>query len=71
MPRIDPSEILIPPEFLRRTRPLFNHSLAANCRFFVVIYDGTGPTEKELFKQLLLTVEGHFYKRLDRGIPPF
>lgn len=71
MPESDPSEILSAGQFLERTQALYDHSLAANCRFFVVIYDSTGPTEKELYKQLLLTVEGHFYKRLDRGTAPF
>jgi len=71
MPAVDPREELSPAEFRRLTQPLYNHSLAANCRFFVVIYDATGPTEKELYKQLLQTVEGHFYKRLDHGPAPF
>ncbi|MEK6777775.1 MAG: hypothetical protein AABY87_12990 [bacterium] len=70
-PAVDPNELLSPTEFLQRTQPLYNHSLAQNCRFFVVVYDATGPTEKELYKQLLRTVEGHFYKRLDRGTAPF
>ena len=71
MPAVDPNEVLRPAEFRRRTQPLYNRSLAANCRFFVVIYDATGPTEKELYKQLLGTVEEHFYKRLNRGQAPF
>lgn len=71
MPVVDPIEVLSPAEFLRRTEPLYNHSLAANCRFFVVVYDSTGSMEKELYKHLLRTVEGHFYKRLDRGPAPF
>jgi hypothetical protein len=71
MPVVDSSEILTPGEFLRRTRPLFDYSSAENCRFFVVVYDATGPTEKELYKMLLRTVEGHFYKRIDRGPAPF
>jgi hypothetical protein len=71
MPTVDPSEVLSPSEFLRRTEPLYDSSLAANCRFFVVIYDATGPAEKDLYKSLLQTVEGHFYKRLDRGPAPF
>lgn len=71
MPAVDPMEVLAPGEFLRKTEALYNYSLTANCRFFVVVYDATGPTEKELYKQLLRTVEGHFYKRLDRGQAPF
>jgi len=71
MPKVDPSKTLSPAEFLRITEPLYNSSLAENCRFFVVVYDATGPTEKELYKKLLRTVEDHFYKRLDRGSAPF
>lgn len=71
MPAVNPNELLSPAEFLRRTEPLYNHSVAENCRFFVVVYDATGSTEKERYKQLLWTVEGHFYKRLDRGPAPF
>lgn len=71
MSTVDPNQLLSPAEFLQKTQPLYNHSLAENCRFFVVIYDATGPTEKELYKRLLRTVEGHFYKRLDREPAPF
>jgi hypothetical protein len=71
MPEIDPKEVLSEAEFLRRTRPLYNHSFAANCRFFVVIYDGTATHEKPLYKNLLRTVEGHFYKKLSLAAPPF
>lgn len=71
LPRVHPDEVLSIGEFLRRTEPLYQNSLAKNCRFFVVIYDGTGPTRKERYKQLLRAVEGHFYKRLDLGKPPF
>ena len=71
MPVVDPAEMLTPAQFLRRTEPLFNHGLAKDCRFFVVVYDATGPAEKELYKGLLRTVEGHFFKRLDRGNAPF
>lgn len=71
IPAVDANEVLSPAEFLRRTQPLYDQTLAMNCRFFVVVYDATGPTEKELYKRLLRTVEGHFYKRLDRGPAPF
>jgi hypothetical protein len=71
MPAIDAGETLTPGEFLRRTYPLYRSSLAENCRFFVVIYDGTGAQEKVLYKSLLKTVESHFYKSLDSGPAPF
>jgi len=71
MPAVDFRETLTPSDFLRRTRPLFDRGLAENCRFFVVIFDATGFSEKLLYKGLLKTVEGHFYKRLDDGPAPF
>jgi hypothetical protein len=71
MPAIDPTEVLSEAEFLRRTRPLFDSSLAQNCRFFVVVYDGTAVHEKALYKSELQTVEGHFYKRLSNDQPQF
>jgi hypothetical protein len=71
MPETDPSETLTEAEFLTRTLPLYNSSLALNCRFFVTVYDGTASEEKERYKSLLRTVEGHFYKRLSREQPPF
>lgn len=71
IPEVDPDETISPGRFLRLTEPLYKQSLAANCRFFVVVYDSTASTEKERYKQLLRTVEGHFYKRLDRGPAAF
>jgi hypothetical protein len=71
MPTVSSAEVLAPAEFLRRTQPLFNYSANANCRFFVVIYDGTAVHEKPLYKSLLQSVEGHFYKRLSDAAPPF
>lgn len=71
IPETNPSETLSTDDFLRRTAPLYKHSFEQNCRFFVVVYDATQPTEKVLYKRLLRTVEGHFYKRLDQGAAPF
>jgi hypothetical protein len=71
MPVTDASEVLTESEFVRRTQPLYDSSLAANCRFFVTIFDATGPAEKDLYKSLLRTVEGHFYKRLSNERAPF
>lgn len=71
MPKVDPRETMQPDDFLRRTQPLYEHGRAANCRFLVVVYDATGPTEKERYKKLLTTVEGHFFKRLDNDAAPF
>ena len=40
MPSTNPSETLTQLEFVTRTLPLYESSLAANCRFFVTVYDG-------------------------------
>jgi hypothetical protein len=67
----DPKEIITDLEFTQRTRPWYDYSRHHDCRFFVVVYDETGPNEKALYKALLKTVENHFYKRLDDGRGPF
>ena len=71
IPDTDSGEVLSAAEFTRRTLPLYESSLAKNCRFFVTVFDATGATEKDLYKSLLRTVEGHFYKRLSNGAAPF
>lgn len=50
--------------FLTQTQPLFDHAVQRECRFFVRVLDETDPSQKQLFKDLLLTVEAHFYKWL-------
>jgi hypothetical protein len=70
-PRADPNQTLSEEEFLRGTKPLFDWSRQNDCRFFVVVYDATASHEKPLYKSLLRTVEGHFYKRLDNRLAPF
>jgi hypothetical protein len=71
MPSTDFRETLSQSEFVNRTRALYDSSFAENCRFFVVVYDATASHEKLMYKDLLRTVEGHFYKRLDSGPAPF
>lgn len=71
MPPIDDAATLTPAEFVSLTKPLYDTSLAKNCRFFVAVYDETEAHEKSLYKSLLQTVEGHFYKRLSSADPPF
>jgi|GEM_PF-1386274 len=72
MPEVDPAEVLLPGEFLRRTAPLYAHARDDGCVFFVVVYDATAPHEKETFIRLLRTVEGHFYKWFPpNAVPPF
>lgn len=51
-------------EFRNDARPLFNWSTQKECRFYVLAVDKTAPTEKGVFQEQLLTVEGYFYKKL-------
>jgi hypothetical protein len=73
LPAIDPAEVLTESEFLSRTRSIYEYGKRDEnqCRFYVFVYDGTEPTAKRLYKQLLKTVEGHFYKQytVPDGIP--
>jgi hypothetical protein len=55
-----------PSNFTTLTLPLYRYGQNNNCRFVVIARDRTGPSQKDLFKNLLLTVEGHFYKSLRR-----
>ena len=48
--------------FLRTASPLYEWSKKEGCRFFVRVYDQTGPHEKSLYKKRLQAVEGRFYK---------
>jgi hypothetical protein len=48
--------------FLAQTRPLFRWGEEHNCRFVVIAYDRTGEQEKITYKNMLRTLEGHFYK---------
>jgi hypothetical protein len=65
-----PSELLAAPvspsRFRALTAPLFALAQQRECRFVVIARDRTAASQKDLFKNLLLTVEGHFYKSLRR-----
>lgn len=50
--------------FLSATSNLFEWSKSNKCRFFVRVFDFTGPTQKSLYQSRLKTVEAHFYKKL-------
>lgn len=49
-----------PDQFVRMTLPLFRWSQGEECRFFVRLFDMTGPREKDIYKKRRKTVEGHF-----------
>ena len=48
--------------FLSSTSDLFEWSKSRKCRFFVRVFDSTGPTDKKLYQQRLQAVEARFYK---------
>lgn len=48
--------------FLSATSHLFEFSQLKECRFFVRVFDATGPTEKAVYKSRLKAVEARFYK---------
>jgi hypothetical protein len=47
--------------FKKMTAPLYNWSVNNNCRFFVRLFDKTGPTQKVIYKLHRQAVEDHFY----------
>jgi hypothetical protein len=68
---VDPTRVYGESEFLSTTQALYNWSVDHECRFYVTIYDGTQAFEKDLYKDLMRTVEGHFYKRQLTDASPF
>jgi hypothetical protein len=70
---VDPATVLGPEEFRDQTRALYDYGRSDEhqCRFHVYVYDGTQTAEKERYKDLLRTVEGHFYKQttVPNGVP--
>jgi hypothetical protein len=72
-PALDPARVMSEDEFRTRTRALYDYGRRAEnqCRFHVYVWDGTEAAEKERYKDLLRTVEGHFYKQtsVPSGVP--
>ncbi len=50
-----------PREFLRKANPMLDWSKSHECRFWVRVYDLTGPTEKKTYKRHLRYLEQAFY----------
>ena len=73
LPKVDLKEVLDEQTFLKRTRDVYEYGQRdeKRCRFYVFVWDGTKVEEKPLYKHLLDTVEGHFYKqyKVKDGIP--
>ena len=69
----DPAVTLSEEQFRARTRGLYDYGRRAEnqCVFHVFVWDGTAASEKERYKDLLRTVEGHFYKQtaVPSGVP--
>ena len=55
------SRTLSPAEFRRQTRALLDWSNTNECRFFVRVYDSTGPAQKSVYKRMLRIAGEHFY----------
>lgn len=57
-------------QFATQTKPIYDWSVAHQCRFFVTVYDGTAEDEKRIFQERMRVLEGHFYKRERLNVPP-
>lgn len=70
---IDPQTAMTPDQFRERTQALYDYGRSDEhqCRFHVFVFDGTRAAEKDRYKDLLRTVEGHFYKQttVPNGVP--
>lgn len=55
-------------QFYAETKAVSDWSRQKGCRFYVFVRDKTGASEKALFKQLLIAVEGPFYKKLSNSV---
>ena len=53
---------LPPAKFIKVTNPLFRWSVERECRFYVRVFDKTGPTDKVQYKYHMQSLEQHFYK---------
>jgi hypothetical protein len=73
IPAVDAAATLSAEEFRSKTRALYDYGRRDEnqCVFHVYVWDGTQATEKERYKDLLRTVEGHFYKQttVPSGVP--
>jgi hypothetical protein len=62
--------------FIGATKKLFEWSKGQNCRFYTIVRDATGPTNKARYKRLQQMVQGNFYpfypspQRSAAGAPP-
>lgn len=53
---------LAPRAFETQTDALYRWSVKNECRFFVRAFDLTGPTEKDVYKRQMRSVDARFYK---------
>jgi hypothetical protein len=73
LPAVDRYLAMSDDDFRAKTRALYDYGRRDEnqCRFHVYVWDGTQAAEKERYKDLLRTVEGHFYKQttVPSGVP--
>jgi hypothetical protein len=55
---------ILPDRFQEQCKPIFLWSTKQDpeCRFYVHVYDKTGPKEKEIYKEHMRVLESRFYK---------
>ena len=58
------NELINEKVFDNETAALFKYSQSENCRFYSIVRDDTGSTNKARYKKMLSIVESHFYKLL-------
>lgn len=59
---VQTSRLLTEDQFLRQTLPVYDWSVARQCRFFVRAFDRVAADQKELYKRRMRVLESRFYK---------
>jgi len=59
---VQTSRLLTEGQFLRQTLPVYDWSVARQCRFFVRAFDRVAADQKELYKRRMRVLESRFYK---------
>ena len=68
---VQTSRLLTEAEFLRQTRPVYDWSVARQCRFFVRAFDRVAADKKQIYKRRMQILESRFYKNANPtgGLP--
>ena len=59
---VQTSRLLTEGQFLRQTLPVYDWSVARQCRFFVRAFDRVAADKKEIYKRRMQMLESRFYK---------